>query len=198
MAIADLLFKKIRGQIDDIELDVTISESHVYPTTITKYPVESGSVKSDHIINEPVVLTMEGLITNTPIKIFGGRVGQLIRKEPFDRRKTNYEALIDLRKSKTPFTVVTGLTTYKDMFFTSLTIPRDATTGDALRFSAITTPIVTVNSKTVKLKDIAPEYSDTAQSKINKGAQNKTPIAAGTKLESTAIKLGRFFKGLFR
>lgn len=197
MSIANLLFVKKAGKIGNIQLDVTISESHLFSSTITKFPVEDGSDKTDHIINEPVALSISGFITNTPTKPFGDLVGRVVRKEKFNRVKSNFDALLELRNSKLPFTVVTGLNVYKNHFFQSLTIPRDAKTGDALRFTAVTIPIITVEAKSVKLKDVSEKYKDIGQSSINKGSQNKAAVAPGIKLESAAYKLGRFFKGIF-
>ena len=77
MALSTLIYKKEPGKIGTLELDVTISENHEYGSMVTEFPVEKGGNVSDHIINNPVILNMNGFITNSPVRIFGGIVDNL-------------------------------------------------------------------------------------------------------------------------
>ena len=56
-------FKKVGGVV----IDGLLEESHIRKTSVTKYPVENGSVISDHILNEPESVTIVGCVTNTPL-----------------------------------------------------------------------------------------------------------------------------------
>ena len=53
--------------IGDIAIDCTVTETHTSTATVTEHPVESGSNITDHIRPEPVQLSVNGIITNTPI-----------------------------------------------------------------------------------------------------------------------------------
>ena len=53
--------------IGDIAIDCTVTERHTSTATVTEHPVESGSNITDHIRPEPVQLSVNGIITNTPI-----------------------------------------------------------------------------------------------------------------------------------
>lgn len=180
-----LLFQRATiGKIGDIELDAKISENHNFRNVVTRFPVESGALISDHIINEPEVITMVGFITNSPVKL-GGRIGQFVvdslKKKPntgSDRVKTAFTMLTDLREIKEPFDVVTGLKTYRQMVFQSIDIPRDARTGDTLRFTATMTRIPKVSAKTVEIQNLAQNDTgtkgntkDTASNKVDKAKQ---------------------------
>jgi|SRR6185503_3872212 len=55
------------GQTYNIALDATTSERHASPATITDHPVESGANTSDHIRPEPETLSLQGVVSNTPI-----------------------------------------------------------------------------------------------------------------------------------
>ncbi len=48
-------------------LDVSLTESHSFETEVTDYPVESGGSISDNIRPKPLKVTIEGIVTNTPL-----------------------------------------------------------------------------------------------------------------------------------
>ena len=65
----ELLFKrKSSGKIGALVLDATITESQSFRNEVTEFPVESGSKISDHVIQSPEEITIEGYVTNTPIE----------------------------------------------------------------------------------------------------------------------------------
>lgn len=47
--------------------DAVLSESHDLSSTPTTFPLEDGSVISDHIVQNPIMLTMTGVISDTPL-----------------------------------------------------------------------------------------------------------------------------------
>jgi len=179
MALTTLLFKKEPGKIDKLELDVTIAENHAFNTTVTKFPIEKGANISDHIINDPVRLSMIGFITNSPVRIFGG-VPQNLRaglKAIPNRAQNALFQLLALRDAKKLFTVVTGLKVYQDMFFESLVFPRDRTTGEALRFTSTLTSLSKAESAIIEAQNLdqgsttaKENVKDLAPEKVDKGA----------------------------
>lgn len=50
-----------------LQADATISETHAMESQPTVFPLEDGSVISDHIIQQPPVITVTGVVTDTPI-----------------------------------------------------------------------------------------------------------------------------------
>lgn len=195
MAIINLFFKKTRAEIGAIQLDVDISESHVYNSTVTKFPVEYGSNISDHIINNPVTLTMTGLISNTPIGFFRGKIGQYIRGEAFERHKIAFEELLFLRDSKIPFTVITTLGEYLNMVFESITFPREVGSSQSLRFTAVMTEVEYVDSETVAFDTIAEQFKNRGSNTISKGQQSKKIVSAAQSGKVSILYkiFGRFF-----
>lgn len=179
MALTTLLFKKRPGKIGALELDVTITENHAFNTTVTKFPIEKGADITDHIINDPVKLSMIGFITNSPVRIFGGVPQNLeagLKAIP-NRVQNAFSQLLALRDSKKLFTVVTGLEVYKDMFFESLVFPRDRTTGEALRFTSTLTSLAKAESEIIESKNLdqgstsaKENVKDLAPEKVDKGA----------------------------
>lgn len=55
--------------IDEIWLDVSVRESHGLSAEVTEHPVESGADVADHIRPKQRTVTIEGIISNTPIEV---------------------------------------------------------------------------------------------------------------------------------
>ena len=78
MAVATIIARKRPSSIAQIELDANLGEVHNFISQVSQFPVEVGSPITDHIFNQPVEVTLEGFITNSPVKILGGRLGSII------------------------------------------------------------------------------------------------------------------------
>jgi len=48
-------------------LDAVINENHQASAQPTMYPVEDGSIVSDHVVQNPVTLSLTGIISDTPL-----------------------------------------------------------------------------------------------------------------------------------
>lgn len=161
---------RTRPQIASIKLDASLSESHNYTSAITDSPLEDGSVVSDHIINDPFSLDITGSITNIPSLGIGtltlpavtavATVVSIFKTK--NKIKDAEEEFRNLRESKVPFSVITGLRRYKNMVLESFTFNRDATIGDALEFSATIRQIDIVSTKIITIDE-----SDDASKKAN-------------------------------
>ena len=126
MALSLLYGKKYKkGKVGSVELDVTLREDHNYSSRVTTYPIEDGSILTDHIINDPTTLTLEGIITDTPLSILS----------LFNRSVDAFNRLIEIHEKKELVTVVTGIKTYPKMAITQLNIPRTISTGQSLKFT---------------------------------------------------------------
>lgn len=159
--------QKSPGKIGNLTLDVTIREQHVYRNDVTAFPVEEGADVTDHVRPLPPRLTMSGVVSNTPLLNVGSLFTSAVesfRNSPigtsiYDSATRTEQALAELMKLTgwryptrvvsdayviqriVPITVVTGLRVYTDMVMTSLTVDRDANTGDSLPFTVELTHI---------------------------------------------------------
>lgn len=191
--------------IDILELDAAIHETHDYTNTITDFPVENGFSISDHVFKVPEKLTMEGFVTNSPIPYSVNTTSVLLDKG--DRVNTAFEQLLNLAgydpsaqdikvlsvvKMPTLLRVVTGLRVYSNMIITHLSFPRDISTGEALHFTCDLRKIDVVDSERViinnssELNGKAPNAPKNAVSKVAKGTQSaKVPsVDKGTVLSN--------------
>ena len=140
--------------ISGYELDVAVSESHVLGSEVSEHPVESGSDVTDNVRTTPVVLTIEGIVSNTPIgpianKRFPGTV-------PAD---DIYALLRSIRTKREPVVVETDLRVYDNMVLESLTIPVNVKTGDAFRFRAQFKQLLLVTNERTTIRVAVPRAS---------------------------------------
>lgn len=108
-----------------ITFDTMVSEEHKFASRVTYYPIERGTIVSDHIFNQPEMVNLSGLITDTPLNIFA----------PFNRSVAAFNTLIQIYERRQIVDVVTGIRVYRNMAITSLDVPRTVKTGQTLTFN---------------------------------------------------------------
>lgn len=130
--IGNFLSVKPQRSFADFSGFCSITESHSASVQATDYPVEGGSVATDHVIKDPDSLNWE-----------------LGFDESMDPRDT-YERLHDLMESGTPFDASTGLKDYRNMIILSMSATQNSRTGRILRIQLtlreiiITSPVQTL------------------------------------------------------
>ena len=110
-----------------ITLDAFINETHSYTSSVMTHPVEQGASITDNIVNEPVELEIEAVISP-----YG--IGSDDRNTP-ERADNAYRQLMQLHANKVPVRVYTGLVNYTNMAITSISIPRSKENSQTLRFT---------------------------------------------------------------
>lgn len=209
------------GQIGSLILDAVISENHSYRNNLTSYPIESGSILTDHVYREPEELTINGFITQTPVALLGGALGgttsnkyqigsgtdatyegqgnriqeglsEFLKMAGYDW-PIQVESGSATKNAVQRITIVTGLRSYTDMVITSLNIPRDAQTGHTFRFTATFRKILITNTQFSEAESFAPEVANKAANTENQGT------SATTKIEETdSVRTSRAFAGAKR
>lgn len=149
MGIAQLFFQK-GNFISTIELDIIINESATATARLTENPVENGANYNDHIIIEPMQFHTEGIVSN----ISSNALGQLLRiptafTQNTSKAKEAWEELLELQISRTPFTLVQGLKTYRNIVILSLTENQNKDTANGLFFSAQMKELILVGAEVI-------------------------------------------------
>jgi hypothetical protein len=181
MAEMTLLFRATPAQIGSLVLDASVTENHQAEVEVTEHPVEAGANIADHTRAKPETLTIEGIVSNTPLNRTQTRrlvesMGVVIESSSVEdsvfgqpgHAEAAYATLRGLKDAGQLLTVVTGLRVYEDMVMTSLVIPRDARTGEALRFTASFKQVRLVKNKTTT-QVVAKEPK--AKGKVKTGKQ---------------------------
>jgi len=180
--MANILFaNKRRGKIGSLELDAILEEQHSFSSEVSQYPIETGESISDHIALNPESVMMRGFITNTPVDFINALTDLAFGA---DLVQTAFDKLIEIWKSKEVVTVVSGLKVYDNVVLRKLSIPRDRTTGQSLRFKAEFVEMITTNSSltddNIPTSNISPDedFQNMAPSDINIGQQAATPASS--------------------
>lgn len=151
------LFGSDYNQISVIPIDVTQVETHTFNHTITRKPVQDGATISDNILIEPDSVTIQGIFTDQSLLNKGIELAQSALDDGFTPStmstwEDKLAKLHEIRKMREPFTLVTSLGTYKNMFFDGpITVNRDLTTSDALFFTATLTGINIISARTTQV-----------------------------------------------
>lgn len=160
-----------------IEFDCVTSETHEGVSELTEHAVETGAPISDHKRQKPRRLTIEALVTNTPLGApppsgFDGgaapitaevraeeigeagegqraRANVVVFSAAFDRMVDVFNALDALRAGDTFVTITTRIRTYESMQIVSVTSPREAEDGDSLRFAIECSEVRIAETRTV-------------------------------------------------
>lgn len=192
MANVALVFKKTRTQIGAVVLDASIQETHTSEVEVTEFPVEKGSNISDHRRVKPDGLVIEGVISNTPLPGPNDPTTRHVLKNgteidsrssfQAERAGQAYADLLALKDSGELVTVTTGLRTYEGLTVVGLSVPRDARTGLALRFTIQLKEIRVVSSQIVEVRSTEPK------TKKKQGLGKKAAQPVKTETKKTALK----------
>lgn len=126
MALSLIYGKKYaQSKVGVVTFDTMVQEEHKFSSRVTYFPVERGTIVSDHIINQPDVVHLSGLVSDTPLTIFA----------PFNRSIAAFNALLEIHRTRQIIDVVTGIKLYRNMAITSLDVPRTVKTGQTLTFN---------------------------------------------------------------
>lgn len=163
-------------QIAGIEVPVRVSEDHENSATVTKFAVESGTSLSDHIILEPITLTVEAQVPNS---------------SGIGAARTVLEAFYDMIKKRQLVTVATEHVLYEGMALYSVAPSHTAPFKGSLNFTLKFQQVTQVGLQAVG-RAPAGKVKRTAVTRRNNGDVQAKPVkktALLKGLESTgAIK----------
>jgi hypothetical protein len=174
-----------RRSIGTLTLDATMQEDHSFNGQVTDNPVEGGATVSDHVIRDPLVLTMEGVVTDSPAQFVTGAFGAFS-----GRSQSAYETLVDLRNRSALIDVQTGYALYRNMVIESLRVPNDRTSS--FKFTAVLKQFEFTESETVAIPADTTTEPDLATGELDGGRQqtrtaSEQDAAQGSSLLSTLL-----------
>lgn len=150
MSLLSLLFNTKTNfginSVGVIELDALLNENTTLSSKITEYPVEDGTVISDHIALDSEKLTIDGVISGAGT-LFNPKSG---RSELINAKET----LRQLHKSRELISISTGLDVYDDFAIENCTISRNSDSGEVYNVSL---ELRKINKVTLRTEDMPPE-----------------------------------------
>lgn len=179
MAETSRYFAPLPTKIDTLELDAAVSELGSFDSEVSEHPVERGASVVDHIRPKPVIVRIDGVVSDTPttqaqVARAGSVLGVSLDAPQLVPGYTDavLAFLLDLRTNPRLVTIATKRRSYDDMALTSLSVPEDAATGDVLRFTATFRQVRQVTVRRVAFVTATPS--------------TKPKVKAGTKPTATA------------
>lgn len=170
--------------IGGIEIDAFVTENHKRSCVATEYPVEDGSVFTDHIHVNPDTLSITGVVGSSKIANQEGG---------FTRVFDVYQELSDLIDKKEPVTIVTGLKVYDNMVLENFSVDRDKSTGSSLNFSLDARQIKVIQTQSIAIpKSKLIPKTDAVSTKSNLQAQTKADMGKQTGGAVDSVKSASF------
>lgn len=114
-------------------IDATLSIGRERTSEVTDNPVEDGSAFVDNIRANPLVLTLDCIVSDTPIGAAATARASQTTLPSNDARAL----LTRLHLARQPITVQTDTDTFTSMAVQSISDTEDAATGEALRFRVV-------------------------------------------------------------
>lgn len=192
MSLMSLIFgEKTKAQVGFVELDASLSETHSMSAEPTNHPVEAGFEITDHIRKKPDSIQITGVVTDTPLVY----LASLQTPSPLAndhltpvtyRADLAYAELQRIMNEGETVEVVTSLRSYENMALTSLSVTRDAASGNVLNVSMDLREIIVARSETVS----APTPVTEANAPPRDGGQQAvTPASPETSSVATTVTI---------
>lgn len=163
---------------DNLTIDVLIDREPSFDSDVTENPVEDGFPVADHVIRNPIKLSLNAVFTPTPVTWL-----DYIGGEPNPARLADVmQALQDIYQKAEPITVTLPDAIYRDMVMTSCKLPRNLSDGYCLK---VPLEFVHVRKVSQRQEDIPKEYTANDAA----GKAGTTEADAGT-AEQTEIGTG--------
>lgn len=113
-----------------IEVDVAPTQDHDLNNEISDFPLEDGSIASDHITVLPNVVEIEAIFSDTPISKFNPTV-QLDSAE--GRGRNFFRKIQNIKNNKIKCLLITGLQAYNNMYVLKMPVPRRSGDGKQVK-----------------------------------------------------------------
>lgn len=144
------------GETVGLDLDVAKLITYERAAEVTEHPVENGSPISDHVKTTNGTFSVEGIISNSPVRVpttqtrglarAPGNVelrvaGETVRMTlqrwsgPFDRKRECNDLLVALVTGRFAVTLTTPLELLEDLIVTRFKVDEDQNSGNALKLT---------------------------------------------------------------
>lgn len=180
MSLVSILFGEAEGKIGEVVCDALLSEEHHLEARASEHPIEDGTSISDHIQIQPTTISLEGIITSTPLNYILFPLPIKSERERVDRAMEQLESIFAARQ---PITIATTLKSYSNMVLESLSIKRDSRSQKDLRFTCKAKQIKIVGEKRIHISPSQAQY----QSKKELGKQSTSKPSAPTEQKTKSM-----------
>lgn len=173
-----------------ITVDASLKEVHSQVSTPSKFPIEDGTNITDNFMVEPAQLELTGIISDNnvnpvaslvtsvlstvlpPTGIIAGSAALAVFNALNGPNQTpsvtNFNQFLTIIINKQPVNVTTTLQKYYNMWLSSISVDRDAQSGNALMFKAHFVQVILVKATSINIGNV--QDAALSSSKANLGA----------------------------
>lgn len=153
-----------------LPVDAIITETFSKTAEPTSSPVEDGSEVSDHVVQKPDKLTVECVVSDTPVSLFASiaNFASRGRTSPVLDCITFLNNLVETRQL---FDFVGSMQLYKGYVMTQWTPTKNSKLGSAIQFTCTMQRIRIVNSSVVLNANLSAPKKLTGGAKSSLGTQ---------------------------
>ena len=154
LLVTEPLYDGTLDTITEIPMDARVGSTYRFSSDVTEFPVESGATITDHVHRRPDEISIEGMVSDTPVNELPTHLGLRGDREyqPAGiRSQAAFDALFIAWRDALILTVVTEYLIFEDMIVRSFEVPRSPERGEAVWFSASLVKINTVETLTATL-----------------------------------------------
>lgn len=179
------------ARIDDV-ICTALSEEHTYETDVTEHPVESGSDVTDNAINKPLTISLDCIISGTPLNAPDTAVlnTTVATANPVVAAQAR---LIQINNTREPITVIDSQGTFPEMVLEKLVFTKTIKTGEALAFKASFKALRIIDNERTVVQVAIPRVQSAVKSgtKASKNPpDNPPPPDKRSALRRVANRLG--------
>jgi hypothetical protein len=184
------LLRQDRTSVDGLigVIDLYPEENHRLIATKTKYPIESGSSRTDNAVMEPKALVLQGWVSDL-LPLTGG----IVSIPGPGRTKEAWTRLNELMAKLEPLTAITTLGIYENMFIASIDAPVDESTGRTLKFTMLMEEILFSETEVVQLPASQLASPADKKSSAEDGGLKQSEETQSSVLKSAVKSLSNFF-----
>ncbi len=175
--VISIFYPDAKARLGELVVDAFLKETHTFSSEVTEHPIESGITVVDHVNSKPFCLSIDGIISNTPMSLVGltafDSMTRYFEGENNDFALIAFEKIEDLFMKREPITIATSLKTYHKMVLESLSVERGGGAHESLHFTCSAKQIRLAHQERIKIPE--PKVSR-AKPKQKKGLQETKPI----------------------
>jgi len=187
MAFENLIIRNV-NKINGITVDGILTESVNVEVRVTQNPIEEGADVSDNVVLAPNIITLEGVISDSPLGFAAVAAISKTIGSAFDsitgefggstetRSQQIYNELVSMLKERKFIEIQTTLGLYENLIFQSIFVDRNKQTSRAVFFTATFLEVFVVSSATAEDVEHG-EISGDAESNAWASPQNDGTIA---------------------
>lgn len=177
MAAPRRAFLSVLETKEAIVFDALVDSTHTNTAEVTDLPIEVGADVSDHIRRKPDTLSVSVIISNHPPLVLASLSAEPISgySDPTTRAENAHEFLRNVMQNNQLVSFSTTLRFYNTLAITSMSVDRNAETGNMVRINLEMREIIIATTETVD-----PPLP------VKEGRKRKNDLGKKTKSTTTA------------